>query len=142
MKKLSLIGLLVLILIIVSGFNLLNNKNLNIKNPLIKNKTNTETTKTPNQNTSTTNNQALAFPLEILEPSNQSTLVNSILLVKGKTVIDAEIFINDTELKADKNGLFSGTINLDEGENTISIIANDQNGNSVEKEITVFYEPR
>ena len=60
--------------------------------------------------------------------------------VTGKSFPYAEVFINDTEIKADASGNFTAPVTLDEGENIISVMANDENGNSAEQEITVTYE--
>lgn len=78
--------------------------------------------------------------LEILQPGNQSFSTSQTITVKGKTVPNAEVSVNDKDLKADSNGIFSVAIQLDQGENTIDIVANDENGNHAEKEITVSYE--
>lgn len=75
--------------------------------------------------------------LEITEPQNNITVDTSSVTVRGKTIPNAVVFINDQELKADTSGGFTTSISLDEGENTIIIVANDDFGNYSEKEITV-----
>lgn len=79
--------------------------------------------------------------LSISSPVNNSTVANSSVAVKGKTVANADVFVNDTETKADGNGNFSVTLSLDEGENYILIVANDVNGNYSEKDLTITYTP-
>lgn len=83
--------------------------------------------------------QAGTLTLTITSPTNGATVTNTSLRVSGKTVPGAEVFINDKEARADALGNFSVTITLDEGENTIIVMANDADGNVAEKELTVTY---
>ncbi len=78
--------------------------------------------------------------LSVEQPVNNSVINESQTVVKGKTSPDANVFVNDQELKADSLGKFSTTINLEEGENYILISANDEEGNYVEQEIIVSLE--
>jgi cytoskeletal protein RodZ len=80
--------------------------------------------------------------LTILAPQNNSTVTSSTVIVSGKTSPGAEVAINDTELRANGAGDFSTAISLDEGENPLIIVANDAEGNSAEKEISVTYSPK
>jgi cytoskeletal protein RodZ len=77
------------------------------------------------------------FFLTVRSPVSGTTQSSKSLTVKGKTTAGAEVFVNDTEGKANTNGDFSINITLDEGENTVLVIANDSAGNSLEKELTV-----
>ncbi len=77
--------------------------------------------------------------LTIDTPANNSTVTSPTVKVSGKTVPNADVSVNDTELKADGSGNFSTTVTLDEGENIIGIVANDANGNSSEQDLTVTY---
>jgi hypothetical protein len=61
--------------------------------------------------------------------------------VQGKTSANAEVFVNDKEAKADASGSFSIAIVLDEGENIISVAANDASGNYASQDLTVTYTP-
>ncbi len=81
-----------------------------------------------------------AITLAVNTPSDNTTVTSGSIEVRGKTVPDAEVFVNDAEAKADGNGNFAVTISLDEGENYILVVANDAQGNYSEKEITVIYE--
>lgn len=78
--------------------------------------------------------------LEIFEPTDQSTVTSSTITVRGKSVASASVFVNDQELKANANGEFSTTVNLDEGENVVYVVAADDFGNYAEKELTVTLE--
>jgi cytoskeletal protein RodZ len=78
--------------------------------------------------------------LEITEPKANTTYNNPSIKVSGKTKANAEVYVNDAQTKADEAGNFSVNYNLDEGENLLTIVANDQAGNYAEKEITVFLQ--
>ncbi len=79
--------------------------------------------------------------LNIVEPKNGAVVNSSNLKVSGKTVASADVFVNDKELTADSAGNFSTTIGLDEGDNSVIVSANDDNGNYAEQELTITYEP-
>ena len=81
-----------------------------------------------------------SFFLEIDNPKNKVVVDQPTIVVSGKTVPEAEVFINDKETRADNQGDFSLSINLEEGENTLVIVASDKEGNYQEKELTVFLE--
>jgi len=78
--------------------------------------------------------------LEITEPKANTTYNSPSIKVSGKTNANAEVYVNDIQTKADGVGNFSVNYNLDEGENLLTIVANDQAGNYAEKEITVFLQ--
>lgn len=78
--------------------------------------------------------------IELTSPKDKDVVKTSLLNIKGKTVKNAEVFVNDKETKANALGAFSANLTLDEGENTIIISANDSLGNYIEKEITVTLE--
>ena len=82
-----------------------------------------------------------ALTLEVTAPKDQATVTTAQVTVKGKTAPLAEVAVNDQDLKADSKGNFTVTVLLDEGENYISVIANDADGNYAEKELTVTYTP-
>jgi bacillopeptidase F len=76
-------------------------------------------------------------PLTITSPKDGSTLGSTDVTVTGKTVPDADVFVNDQSGKADTNGNFSINVALDEGQNQIVVSANDANGNAAEQDLTV-----
>lgn len=90
--------------------------------------------------TSATLAQTQQIELTISNPQEGAKVTKPQLLVRGKTVPDAEVFINDKEATADGNGNFSVTLTLDEGDNLIIVTANDEYGNIAEKELVVMYE--
>lgn len=79
--------------------------------------------------------------LTVDSPADKSTVSRANLLVKGRTVAGAEVFINEKETVADPQGNFSVNLTLEEGENSIFVTATDEAGNSAEQEITVTYNP-
>jgi hypothetical protein len=80
-----------------------------------------------------------SLSLVITNPTDGTTVPSANLNVTGKTASGAEVFVNDKETKAEINGNFSVNITIDEGENIIVVIANDLEGNYIEKEIKVTY---
>jgi hypothetical protein len=76
--------------------------------------------------------------LTITSPKDGETLGSTNATVKGKTVANAEVFVNDVVGKADANGNFSINVALDEGDNQIVVSANDANGNAAEQSISVI----
>ncbi len=77
--------------------------------------------------------------LNIESPSDGQTVDTATIVVSGVTVPNAEVFVNEFETVADNSGKFSATVNLDDGENVVNVIVNDENGNYVEKDLTVIY---
>lgn len=82
------------------------------------------------------------LPLTVSQPVNGAQVTGARITVSGKTAPRAEVFINDIELTAGSNGNFTTSITLDEGDNIITVSANDDQGNSSEQEITVTYNPK
>lgn len=79
--------------------------------------------------------------LTVSSPADKSTTSVQNVTVKGKTAANAEVYIDDKELKADAGGNFTTTVTLEEGDNVIVVTAVDENGNVAEKEINVEYTP-
>lgn len=75
--------------------------------------------------------------LVITSPQNGANLSSTNVNVIGKTAPNAEVFVNDSEGKADANGNFSISLGLDEGINQLVINANDKDGNVAEEVIIV-----
>jgi len=90
-----------------------------------------------NQSQETGNVTSNKISLTIISPKDGETLGSTNATVKGKTVANAEVFVNDAVGKADVNGNFSINVALDEGENQIVVSANDANGNAAEQSISV-----
>lgn len=78
------------------------------------------------------------IPLSITEPASKTTTSSSIT-IKGQTLPNADVAVDDKSVKADSQGNFSAPVTLDEGDNSIIVVANDANGNYAEKEIIITY---
>ena len=79
----------------------------------------------------------IVIPLEIVSPKNIGSVSTDSIIVSGTTVPYADVMINNFEITADVKGKFTQTINLDEGENYISVIAYTESG-VAEKEIIIL----
>lgn len=77
--------------------------------------------------------------LVVDSPKDGEVVNKETLVISGKTKAGAEVAINEIELKAGSDGGFTTKIKLDEGQNYIVVVANDDEGNSEEKELTVEY---
>lgn len=81
------------------------------------------------------------FIFTILNPENNSIINQSTVTISGKTLPEADIYVNEIDGKADNQGNFSIKYSLEEGENYIVVGANDSLGNYAEKELVLNYEP-
>lgn len=86
-------------------------------------------------------NVSNGLTLKVSEPNDGQFFTSPIVAIKGSTFPNAQVFINDMEVKADTKGNFATDLTLDVGENLISISANDDAGNYAVKELTVNYNP-
>ncbi len=130
MGKLAVFGLLLLFVILAV---------YSIKVSTYQSKNTLQDTRTINE----TGNQLPPPPtseilLDVVIPEKVSV---PILAISGSTTPGADVFVNETETIAGLDGRFSLTYQLDEGENTVIIVANDENGLFAEKEVTVTYTP-
>lgn len=60
---------------------------------------------------------------------------------EGKENIDVRVTVNDRLAIVGSDGIFSVQVTLSEGQNTLTIIAEDSAGNKTEKTLTVSYAP-
>jgi large repetitive protein len=96
----------------------------------------TDGTATP-AGTTTGNVTSTKISLVITSPVNGAILDSTNVTVKGKTTPKADVFVNDQEGVADANGNFSISIGLDEGNNLITVSANDADGNVSQQDLNV-----
>lgn len=96
---------------------------------------------TLNSNSNSTNIVGSKFTFSVTSPTSGTTVKSSAIQVIGKTVPNADIFINELDTRADNNGNFSVAYTLEEGENYLVVGANDDAGNYLEADVTVTYEP-
>lgn len=97
------------------------------------------TLQTTTEQSTTTMVQDEQLSLIIMEPVDNARVSTTSVTVKGQTAPNADVFINEKEIKADSTGVFSAPVLLEKGTNYILIAANDEAGNHVEKELTVEY---
>lgn len=79
--------------------------------------------------------------LTVTSPTDGQETNKNTLLVTGNTVPGIDVSVNDQETKSDIKGYFSVTLNLEDGDNYILVVATDFSGNSSEWEATVTYAP-
>lgn len=78
--------------------------------------------------------------LTISSPLSNQTVSDTSILVKGMTVPQTSVMMNEFELTADSQGNFSKSLSLDEGENYINVVAYNSEGQVVEKELIITRE--
>lgn len=76
-------------------------------------------------------------PTLILDAPKENAVVGVQLIVEGRTDPSAEIFINDQQIRKNKSGVFSQTISLLEGVQTVAVKAVGQNQKSTTVERTI-----
>ncbi len=81
--------------------------------------------------------------LEITEPTDGQRIQggDKKIRVSGKTDVDNSVTINDVTVIINTDGNFSKEVNLNEGENTITILTTSLVGNVTKIERKVFYSP-
>lgn len=106
------------------------------------NSSNKETTTviSPTSNTDLGNTNK-SFFLTIMDPQDNTIVTSPTISIKGKTLPDAEVFVNDKQLIADKQGDFTVSVELGAGNNEIMIFANDSEGNMADKTLNITYNP-
>lgn len=79
------------------------------------------------------------FFLEIITPKDESVIQESSVQVRGRTVPDAVVSVNGQPVEVDGSGNFSVTITLEQGPNSIEVIASDFRGNQQSRVISLIY---
>jgi hypothetical protein len=75
--------------------------------------------------------------LKITSPSDGATVTSPAVTIKGVTIPNAEVSVNDKDVTAGATGSFAVSLTLDEGDNYISVVATDADGNAAETDLTV-----
>ncbi len=77
------------------------------------------------------------------QPKDENVVNNKVLIVSGKTQSNAVVIVitNSSEnvITPSTNGNFSTTVNLDDGQNILEVIAIAPNGESITNKKTVTY---
>ncbi len=79
-------------------------------------------------------------PVTIHAPRDETTVNVPQVEVRGTTVANAVITINDDILVADAQGEFSAVVPLEDGPNAIEIVVSDLDGNETFLVVTVTYD--
>ena len=81
------------------------------------------------------------FLLEISEPQDSSVVKTQTVQVRGTTLPDADVRVNEQFVIVDTAGAFTVMVSLERGPNSIEVIATDTAGNEEFLLITVIYLP-
>jgi uncharacterized protein YfaP (DUF2135 family) len=87
----------------------------------------------------TTATAARAFFLEVTAPGDEEVLRTSPVEVQGRTMPDAVVSVNGEAVEVDADGQFLRSVALEEGPNTIEVIASDFQGNQESVVLTVIF---
>ena len=83
----------------------------------------------------------VGFFLKVTEPKDEGILTASVLRVSGTTTPDAVVSVNGEVVEVDEWGNFTTMVTLEEGPNTIEVIATDFEGNKESTILAVIYIP-
>ena len=81
------------------------------------------------------------FLLEISEPQDSSVVKTQTVRVRGTTLPDADVRVNEQFVIVGTAGAFTVMVSLERGPNSIEVIATDTAGNEEFLLITVIYLP-
>jgi len=79
------------------------------------------------------------FFLEIATPKDEIVVREATVEVRGRTAPDAVVSINGQPVEVDGSGNFSGMVSLENGPNSIEVIASDFRGNQQSRVISLVY---
>lgn len=82
-----------------------------------------------------------ALFLQVTAPADESTATTSTVTVTGRTRPGAFVTVNETLATVDTAGNFSASVTLEEGPNSIYVIASDASGAVLTAVLTVTYIP-
>jgi uncharacterized protein YfaP (DUF2135 family) len=95
--------------------------------------------KSKSSNNNTNNNGTTSVTLEVTEPQDEITVNTSTIQVKGVTTADATVSVNGFLVDVGADGKFSTTVSLEQGPNSIEVVASDSQGNENSQVLTVIY---
>jgi bacillopeptidase F len=90
-------------------------------------------------NKTSTSNTPAAVSLSITQPQDEITVNTSTVQVAGITAADAIVSVNGSLVNVDANGNFDTMVPLEEGPNSIEVVASDMRGNENSQILTVIY---
>lgn len=77
--------------------------------------------------------------LTVGQPQNETTVYAADIEVKGTTEADAVLSVNGVTVDVNPDGSFSTMVTLEEGPNSIEVLASDFEGNEGSAILTVIY---
>jgi len=92
-------------------------------------------------NNNTNNNGTTSVTLEVTEPQDEITVNTSTIQVKGVTTADATVSVNGSLVDVGADGKFSTTVSLEQGPNSIEVVASDSQGNENSQVLTIINVP-
>lgn len=143
MKKELVLILLVILVVLGGAWYLGRKQNQNptpANNEMPVNQQNTQLSTNEGNVSDRTDVSKNQISLTVSEPVDGQTTTSSSIIVKVKTVPNADVSVNDIDLKADAQGNFSTSLTLDDGENDITVVAVNDQGQSAEKDLTITYD--
>ena len=81
------------------------------------------------------------FFLLVTEPKDQSIVSQGTIPLTGRTAPGAVVTVNGVGVGVDPLGIFSTTVTLDEGPNTIEVVATNSDGEQLSAIIAVIFRP-
>ena len=89
---------------------------------------------------------SLALPpvplfLVVTEPSTQTVVSNSSIMVSGRTAPGAVVSVNGVSIQVDQIVIFSTSVTMEEGPNLIDVVAADAEGVVLSTVVAVIYRP-
>lgn len=85
-----------------------------------------------------TSSSSKSLDLVINEPISGTEVQKSSITIKGQVNPKAHLIVNETDVTLGANGEFAQQVTLDEGENYISVVAYDDEGNATERELLII----
>ena len=82
-----------------------------------------------------------AFFLLVTTPEDESVLDGAFAEVTGRTTPDAVVSVAGEPAEVNSEGIFTVTVQLQEGPNVLEVVASDFDGEKAEEIITVIYAP-
>lgn len=148
MKKELIFGAIVILIVLAGGIRVLTKSSLLPKSSLLNTNQQTSDSSLPttstNSDTGTSNQLANTtdpgMSLTVIQPSTNQTVTTNSVVVSGKSAPNADISVNEKDIKADAQGNFSTSVSLDEGENVITVVAVNEFGKTAERDINVTYQ--
>ena len=77
--------------------------------------------------------------LTVTSPQAESVVSSFETTVVGMTAPDAVVSVNGALVEVDADGNFSTSVSLEEGPNSIEVVASDYEGNEASKVLTLIY---